>query len=453
MRYADRRGIALVAALFVTVAVVVLGIGAVSLSMSTLGVAENVRGHATARAAADAGVDVAYLILADAFLTDETFPSTLTLPNDPSFQLLAYRRDSPGQAFVQVRGTAANQAEYVAEALLSVVLLHPTTNPVYDLGLASEGRVRVNGGASVYLDAGVHGNRGFDLDGGFEECTDRDDDGICLVRTPLVGTPPVSLSDPSGVCRLPDGDCPAVSDFLADEIAVNPDYLGRRNAAADLDGNGVFDSDDCDGRANTASSVMTGAEVCAGGDVSLNNALLRDTVIIADGDITLTGTAQLTNVTLISLNGRVDIARGTMEGTSIYSQDSLTFSGNTANYVWNGSNTIATAGSITFNGRNQNSNQVNPVTQADGNKAIGLVLIANADITFNGRNDQDDRYYAVWINGGTFTQNGRSEVYGSVSSVGNITFNGNFFIDSGLGIVNDTVNVDQPPVVGIAARR
>lgn len=453
MRHADRRGIALVAALFVTVAVVVLGIGAVSLSTSSLRVAENVRGHATARAAADAGVDVAYLILSDAFLTDQTFPATLALPTDPSFQLLAYRRDSPGQAFVQVRGTAGGGAEYVSEALLRVVLLPPTTNPIYDLGLASEGTVRVSGGASVYLDAGVHGNGGFDLEGGFEECTDRDDDGICLVRTPLLGTPPVSLSDPNGVCELPNGACLAVADFLADPIAVNPDYLGRRNEAADLNGDGVFDSDDCDGRATSASSVMTGAEVCAIGSVTLNNALLENTVIIADGDITITGNAQLTNTTLISLNGTVSIASGTMEGTSIYSQNSLTFSGNTANYVWNGTNTIASAGDITFNGSNQNSNEVNPVTLADGSKAIGLVLVAGADIIFNGRNDQSDRYYAVWISGGTFTQNGKSEVYGSVSSVGDITFNGDFFIDSGLGIANDTVNVDQPPVVGVAARR
>jgi hypothetical protein len=318
--------------------------------------------------------------------------------------------------------------------------------------LASEGRVRVNGGASVYLDAGVHGNAGFDLDGGFEECTERNEDGICLTRTPLVGTPPVSLSDPTGVCVLPDGDCPAVADFLADPIAVTPDYLGRRNAAADLNASGAFDTGDCAGSVS-ASNVMTGAVVCSNGNVNLSNALLEDVVIIADGDITLTGSAQLTNTTLISLNGTVRIASGTMEGTSIYSQGGLTFSGNTANYVWNGSNTIATAGSITFNGSNQNSNQVNPVTQADGSKAIGLVLIASADITFNGRNNQSDRYYAVWISGGTFTQNGRSEVYGSVSSVGNITFNGNFFIDSGLGIVNDTINVDQPPIVGVAARR
>jgi hypothetical protein len=244
-----------------------------------------------------------------------------------------------------------------------------------------------------------------------------------------------------------------VSDFLAEEIAVNPDYLGRRNAAADLNESGAFDDKDCVGSVS-ASNVMTGAVVCSKkGDVDLSNALLEDVVIIADGDINLSGTSQLTNVTLISLNGRVNIARGTMEGTSIYSQDSLTFSGVPANYVWNGSNTIATGGSITFNGRNQNSNQVNPVTQADGSKAIGLVLIADGNITFNGRNSQSDRYYAVWINGGTFTQNGRSEVYGSVASVGNITFNGNFFIDSGLGIANDAIALDQAPVVGIATRR
>ncbi|MFN2324231.1 MAG: hypothetical protein ABR510_14950, partial [Trueperaceae bacterium] len=91
---------------------------------------------------------------------------------------------------------------------------------------------------------------------------------------------------------------------------------------------------------------------------------LDNVVIVAQGNITLTGTAQLTNTVLVSLNGRVAIDRGTMEGTKIFSRDALTFSGNSANYVWNGSNTIATQGAITFNGANKNSNQVNPVTSS-----------------------------------------------------------------------------------------
>ncbi len=453
MKHLQRSGIALVSALFVTVAVVVLGIGATYLATSTLRVSENVRGQAGAKAAAESGLDLAYLFLKADYDANESFPGSLALPSDPSFELLSYRRDGPGQAFVQVRGFQAGEAEYVAEALLNVVALPPTMNPAYDLGLASEGSVRVNGGASVYLDAGVHGNAGFDLDGGFELCTERDEFGTCTVREPLVGTPPVSLSDPSGVCILPTGNCPQVSDFLAPDISVNPDYLGRRNAAADLDGDGSFDADDCDGQPTTAFAVMTNTNVCAPGNVTLNNPILNNVVIIAQGNVTLTGTAQLTNTVLISLNGRVSIDRGTMEGTKIFSRDALTYSGNAANYVWNGSNTIATQGSITFNGANKNSNQVNPVTQADGSKAVGLVLISEGDITFNGRNSGDDKYYAVWITGGAFTQNGKSDVYGSVAAAGDIRFNGNFFIDSGLDVVNDTVSEAQPPEVAFASRR
>lgn len=453
MHHRQRSGIALVSALFVTVAVVVLGIGATYLATSTLRVSENVRGQAAAKAAAEAGLDVAYLVVKAAYDATETFPNTLTLPTDPTYALLEYRRDGPGQAFVRVRGTAPGAAEFVAEALLRVVAVPPTINPAYDLGLASEGTVRVNSGASVYVDAGVHGNQGFDLDGAFERCIERDEFGTCTRREALAGTPPVSLSNPSGTCVLPTGACGDVSAYLAPDISVNPDYLGRRNAAADLDGNGVFDADDCDGRPTTAFAVMSNTQVCAPGNVTLNNPVLNNVVIVAQGNITLSGNAQLTNTVLISLDGRVSIARGTMEGTQIYSHEALTFSGNSANYVWNGSNTIATEGSITFNGSNQNSNQVTPVTQGDGTKAIGLVLIAEGDITFNGRNNADDDYYAVWITGGSFTQNGRSAVYGSVAARGSIRFNGRFFIDSGFGIANTTISDEQPPVVAFASRR
>jgi hypothetical protein len=453
MYHVHQRGIALVSGLFVMVAVVLLGVGAVFLSTSSLRVAENVRGQATARSAAESGVDVAYLVLADAYDSNGAFPASLALPTDATHSLLGYRRDGPGQAFVQVLGVANGGAEYVAEALLSVVAQPPTTNPVYDLGLASEGTVTVNGGASVYLDAGVHGNAGFSLMGGFESCTDRDEFGVCITREPLLGTPPVSLSDPTGPCSFPGGTCTNVADFLAPEIAVSPDYIGRRNRAADLDGDGSFDAGDCAGKPSTATNVMSNTEICATGGVSLNNPVLNNVVIVAQGNITLSGTAQLTNTTLISLNGTVSIAKGTMEGTSIYSQNSVTFSGNGGNYVWNGSNTIATGGAITFNGANKNTNTVNPVVQDDGTKAIGLVLVADGDVTFNGRNDGSDKYYAVWITGGSFTQNGRSEVYGSVAAVGDIRFNGNFFIDSGLGIVNDEVNIVNPPLVAVVSRR
>lgn len=454
MLHTHRRGIALISGLFVMVAVVLLGVGAVFLSTSSLRVAENVRGEATARAAAESGLDVAYLVLSAIHAADGAFPASRpTLPADSTYALVDYRRDGPGQAFVQVLGTASGGAEYVAEALIRLVAQPPTVNPVYDLGLASEGTVTVTSGASVYLDAGVHGNSGFSLKGGFESCIDRDEFGVCLTREPLLGTPPVSLSDPRGPCSFPGGACSNVADFLAPEISVSSDYTGRRNRAADLDGDGNFDAGDCAGKPSTATNVMNHAEICAAGTVSLNNPVLNDVIIVAQGNITLSGNARLTNTTLISLNGTVSIASGTMEGTSIYSQKSVTFSGNAGNYVWNGSNTIATGGDITFNGANKNSNTVNPVAQDDGTKAVGLVLISDGDVTFNGRNSGSDKYYAVWIVGGDFTQNGRSEVYGSVAAVGDIRFNGNFFIDSGLGVVNDEVSVAHPPVVAVVSRR
>jgi hypothetical protein len=135
----------------------------------------------------------------------------------------------------------------------------------------------------------------------------------------------------------------------------------------------------------------------------------------------------------------------------IFSQGAINLSTKTA--TWNGQNTLATASTLTFNGSNNHNNTVNAITNSDGTKSIGLALIAEGDITFNGRNNASQYYWAAFITGGTFRQNGRSDFYGTISAKANMTFNGNLTIDSGLGIVNTDLLEESAPSIDISSRR
>ncbi len=82
-----------------------------------------------------------------------------------------------------------------------------------------------------------------------------------------------------------------------------------------------------------------------------------------------------------------------------------------------------------------------------------MVLIAEGAITFNGCNSTNQDYYAIFVAGGEFTQNGRSDLYGAISSVGDLRFNGNFFVDSAFEITNDDLAEEQDPEVTVLSRR
>ncbi len=267
---------------------------------------------------------------------------------------------------------------------------------------------------------------------------------------------PISLSDLTGTCKIGSGPSCDPADYMGESVSVNPDYIARRDAAMaaeDLDADGDWDAADCALAGTTLSPAMTGQVVCSNGNLSVTNPLWNDVTVITSGDITLSGTAFLDNVTLISTGGLVSINAGTMEETRIFSEDSLSFTGNNTNYTWNGSNTIATAGDITFNGSNKHSNTVNTTVNTEGIKEVGMVLIAEGAITFNGRNSTNQDYYAIFVAGGEFTQNGRSNLYGAISSIGDLRFNGNFFVDSAFEITNDDLAEEQDPEVTVLSRR
>lgn len=453
-------GIALVTSLFILVAVMLIGLGSIFLTRTNLKVSENIRSNAVARNNAESGVEAVYLLLSSHHDTYSTFPTdqnSISLPAGSGYTLSSYRFDSADQAMIRIRGSSAQGAEHESEVLLNLFTPPPEIPEAYATGLVSEGEIRVTSNASIYIDAGVHGNAGFDLGGTFYECTARDASGNCTTMVAIdASTLPISLSDPTGTCKIGSGPSCDPADYMGESVSVNPDYIARRDAAMaaeDLDADDDWDAADCALAGTTLSPAMTGQVVCSSGNLSVTNPLWSDVTVITSGDITLSGTAFLDNVTLISTGGLVSINAGTMEETRIFSEDSLSYTGNNASYTWNGSNTIATAGDITFNGSNKHSNVVNTTVNAEGIKEVGMVLIAEGDITFNGRNSTNQDYYAVFVSGGEFTQNGRSDLYGAISSVGDLRFNGNFFVDSAFEITNDDLAEEQPPEVAVLSRR
>ena len=448
-------GIALVTSLFILVAVMLVGLGSIFLTQTNLRVAENIRSNALARNNANTGLEAAYLILESYHTSYNTFPtssSDFSLPAGGGFALVSYRFDHADQVMVRVRGSTSRGAEHEVEGLFSLYQAPPEIPESYTIGLVSEGEVEVNSNASIYTDSGVHGNSGFDLAGDFYECTARDASGTCIASVLVTVDPPVTLASLTGTCKIGNQTCSPI-DYLTDPVSVAPNYHVRRDAAMDLDNNGVVDVNDCLGALTVPVPAMSNVVVCTTGNVTLNNAVLSDVTIITDGDITLTGTATLTNTTLISTGGLVDIESGTFTDTRIFSEDSLTFAGSGNAYTWNDSNTIATAGDITFNGQNDHNNTINPITNPDGTKGIGLALIADGDITQNGSNSSNADYYALIVSGGNFVQNGKSTLFGAVSAVGDLRFNGKFFIDSGYSFSNPDLEEMPEPEVEVLSRR
>lgn len=461
----NNQGIAIVAAIVVMVVIMALGAGSMFLTQNNLKTAENVRSNTTAKSNAESGLDAAYVLLNDYYLEhqSEGFPGDFTFQDTDTYTL-TYEQYSDERVRIESTGISASGAEYKSEAIFAIELGDSSIPPELIRGLVSEGEVRVNGGASLYVDAGVHGNSGFWLGGNFQVCQSRDSNGLCVAFDPATLADedlPVSTSSSTGTCRVRNRSCNPAN-YMASAVDIGVNYLYRRNRAADLNGDDSFDttnyrtSADCTGALSAPSgNTMASRVICSNTAVNFNNARLTDVTIITTGAINLTGTCILNNVTLISLTNSITMGSCTSTNVRIFSQNSLTFSGsnnNARSWTWNGENTIATAGNITFNGSNRHDNTVNPIYNEDGSVAIGLALIAGGSMTFNGSNTSRN-YYATFVSGGSFTQNGTSRFFGSIASETNLRFNGNLEIDSGLGYQNRDLESEADPYLAASSRR
>ncbi len=459
----SNKGVAIVASIIVMVVVLALGVGSIFLTQNNLKTAENVRSNAVARSNAESGLDIAYELLRAYYKTNKQLPTNTFSFGDDTYTV-SYERYSDEQGKMLSTGLSSSGAKYVSEAIFSVNTGNPSIPPELIKGLTSEGEVRVNGGASLYVDAGVHGNSGFWLGGDFRVCDERDNLGYCTEFDPALLSDadlPVSLSNRSGTCRVRNNTCNPAN-YLTSAIEIGVNYAFRRNRAADLNGDGNFDvanyrtSADCAGSLSAPSgNIMTNRAICSNTNVNIGSPTLTDVTIITSGNITLSGACNLNNVTLISLAGTVSMGPCTSTRARIFSENALSFTGSNNSplgWVWNGENTIASAGNITLNGSNKHNNTVNPIFNSDGTASIGLAVISEGNITFNGSNTSQN-YYATFVSGGTFTQNGRSKFFGSIASKGTLRFNGNLEIDSGLNYQNQDLLSAAEKELAASSRR
>ena len=146
------RGVALIASLMLLAALVTLALAAMVLARVNLAVARNVRDEVRARAQAEAGIEVGFLVL-DEYLTrtgrlPETAPS-LPRPGGMEYRLVAYERETSSEAWYVVEGAAAG-ARFRSEARVEV--LDHAQDPLFSRGFVAGGDIRVTSAEVLDLD-------------------------------------------------------------------------------------------------------------------------------------------------------------------------------------------------------------------------------------------------------------------------------------------------------------
>jgi hypothetical protein len=205
MNQHGRQGIALIASLFILVAVFVFGVGSIFLARSNLGLATSQQAHAIAKSAAEAGMDAVLIGLnaAGAIPTSQaqlTVP-TLSVVDGPAvtYQVVSYV-PSTASVRVSVLGTAPRGGRYQTDAVLVPVVIGGSAPGVpFPIGLVSEQGVDVKKVMQM-TNSTMHANTALrttdSLDNIYRSCNDV---GQC---TTLTGTNrPVSAS-PGATCSL-----------------------------------------------------------------------------------------------------------------------------------------------------------------------------------------------------------------------------------------------------------
>ena len=472
----SNQGIALVAALLVMVVIMVIGIGSLGLAMMNSRIAENVRSAAVAEASAETGIEAARIMLERAYSdngkrfpasVDGKFPTTVAIPrinNVASFAATDYTyiTSADQKSFsLTVKGRTASGGLHLSEILVAGTSGIPRLR-----GLVSEGPIRVTGN-STYTDADIHSNAEYNLGGStFSECTTRNGDGSCQ-RTVAISpsdVPVTTGNNPVGRCSIRGGSSAVCSGGLARKTrspyTVTPDYLGIRDAAirasdvtkatpARSGTTSTLNGIKCDYVSTSSVAPLTTFLVslistltsnhpvlCIDGSGVTLPSVLSNVTIIAKNAVSFTSTPTLTNSTIISRTGGVNIGgKANIDSSKIFSQEDLDISGTQTEIQ--GISTIASAGDISIGGASKE------YTSADGTKSIGLAIIAEGNVTANGRSN----WFAEVRAGGDFTKSGTATMYGGVEAKGSITINGGIDIDTGLSIANSDALLQVPTVL------
>lgn len=464
-------GIAIVSVLMILAAVMLMGIAGMFLTQMNLNISRNVQTSSQASSNAASGMSGAFAALQAYYDANGALPSSLTLPTiagqgyDPSFSLQSYKV-SGQTAYVSILGTAGAKAEYQSEALIRFVASSGLPS-YFAYGLASEGTVTASGNAA-YVNAGVHGNKGFTISGNqyFYVCTKRDADGTCKTEVRVDSDAvPVSASPGATTCKVSGnpGDYKLCKDgkpvSLTDPVTITPDVASRLAGALAEVSHGSTHSNvlgiDCDyifastpNQATFKAKVQAspaGSTLCVEGNgkLSLSGSgyALNDVNVVLKDGISFSGNYSTKNLTLISLQGSVTgSGNSDFESMRVFASQDVTFSGN---HDLTGRSTFASGADLRISGN------AAAVSNAAGDAAIGVVLVAEGDITVSG----NSKLFIAAVAGGTFKKSGNAELYGRIASKGDLTVSGNFDIDSGFPIDNDDIATGEPPKLQVVSLR
>lgn len=149
---------------------------------------------------------------------------------------------------------------------------------------------------------------------------------------------------------------------------------------------------------------VTGGSLNIPNNVNLNNYL----IIVENGSINFNGNSSLNNVTLIANNGNINLGKASGNNVSILASGTINQNSNAS---FSGKSLIANgAGDLTFNGSTQSVNN-------DDN----LWIVSAGNLTFNSNASVRGSFWSR----GNFIANSQSDIYGIVTSLKDITFNGN----------------------------
>ncbi|PSB50835.1 Ig-like domain-containing protein, partial [Chamaesiphon polymorphus] len=156
------------------------------------------------------------------------------------------------------------------------------------------------------------------------------------------------------------------------------------------------------------SNRPTVVRVTGGGLNIPDNIILSNYVIIVDnGDLNFNGKSDLNNVTLVTNNGNINLNKAQTDNLLVLASGTIA---ENSNARFGGKSLLANGtGNITFNGATKG------IAASDN-----LWVISAGGITFNGSQSTRGSFLAQ----GDFIANGSAEIYGTVSSKQNITFNG-----------------------------
>jgi len=194
-----------------------------------------------------------------------------------------------------------------------------------------------------------------------------------------------------------------------------------------------FGANTYDGSSMNSTSKLYGAGfrngqvTCVDHDVEFpKNSLLKDMIVlVTDGDVDFKGAINLENTALVQLDGELDLGSGLIEDSMVYSSHDMTVH---KNAEIKGVTSLLVGNKFTHNGRTT-------IAMNDKGPIIGLNVVAEGDIRFNGRSDT----FGVYQTKGVYRQNGHSDLFGSVLAEKEILFNGGIEVDASMPISNPTM--------------